>query len=148
VADQPAPFGALPVAVARVCGHQIADPPGPVVRRLAELHPGTAKIDVRDAWVIAGAARTLPHTLRRVDAGGPGPGSPASGRSGAVVAVGGPAGLRRAGPLEARRDPRLVEQVFTGMDAQTVMDRPSRQAALTVGQPSRLTWSQSGCGRS
>ncbi|MFG1758979.1 IS110 family RNA-guided transposase, partial [Micromonospora echinofusca] len=33
------------------------------------LHPGTAKTDARDAYVIADAARTLPHTLRRVDTG-------------------------------------------------------------------------------
>src|SRR3712207_5293115 len=39
------------------------------MRRLADLHPGTAKTDARDAYVIADAARTLPHTLRRVDAG-------------------------------------------------------------------------------
>ncbi|MFV2110684.1 IS110 family transposase, partial [Micromonospora sp. LOL_015] len=40
-----------------------------VMRRLADLHPGTAKTDARDAYVIADAARTLPHTLRRVDTG-------------------------------------------------------------------------------
>src|SRR5687768_5851313 len=39
------------------------------MRRLAALHPGTAKTDARDAYVIADAARTLPHTLRRVDVG-------------------------------------------------------------------------------
>jgi transposase len=69
VVDQPASIGALPVAVARACGHQIAYLPGLVMRRLADLHPGTAKTDARDAYVIADAARTLPHTLRRVDAG-------------------------------------------------------------------------------
>jgi transposase len=69
VVDQPASIGVLPVAVARACGHQIAYLPGLVMRRLADLHPGTAKTDARDAWVIADAARTLPHTLRRVDAG-------------------------------------------------------------------------------
>ncbi len=69
VVDQPASIGALPVAVARAAGHQIAYLPGLVMRRLADLHPGTAKTDARDAYVIADAARTLPHTLRRVDAG-------------------------------------------------------------------------------
>jgi transposase len=39
------------------------------VRRLADVHPGNAKTDARDAYVIADAARTLPHTLRRVDTG-------------------------------------------------------------------------------
>ena len=34
--------------------------------RLADLQPGQAKTDARDAYVIADAARTHPHTLRRV----------------------------------------------------------------------------------
>src|ERR1700754_285892 len=69
VVDQPASIGALPVAVARACGHQVAYLPGLAMRRLADLHPGAAKTDARDAYVIADAARTLPHTLRRVDVG-------------------------------------------------------------------------------
>src|SRR4051812_1257108 len=36
------------------------------MRRIADLHPGQAKTDARDAYVIADAARTMPHTLRRV----------------------------------------------------------------------------------
>jgi len=67
VVDQPASIGALPVAVARACGHQVAYLPGLAMRRIADLHPGNAKTDARDAYVIADAARTLPHTLRRVD---------------------------------------------------------------------------------
>jgi hypothetical protein len=43
--------------------------PGLAMRRIADLHPGNAKTDARDAYVIADAARTLPHTLRRVDVG-------------------------------------------------------------------------------
>jgi transposase len=69
VVDQPASIGALPVAVARACGHQVAYLPGLAMRRIADLHPGSAKTDARDAYVIADAARTLPHTLRRVDVG-------------------------------------------------------------------------------
>lgn len=69
VVDQPASIGALPVAVARASGHQVAYLPGLAMRRIADLHPGTAKTDARDAYVIADAARTLPHTLRRVNAG-------------------------------------------------------------------------------
>jgi predicted transposase YbfD/YdcC len=69
VVDQPATIGALPVAVARACGHQVAYLPGLAMRRIADLHPGSAKTDARDAYVIADAARTLPHTLRRVDVG-------------------------------------------------------------------------------
>jgi transposase len=69
VVDQPATIGALPVAVARACGHDVGYLPGLTMRRIADLYPGTAKTDARDAFVIADAARTLPHTLRRVDVG-------------------------------------------------------------------------------
>jgi transposase len=69
VVDQPASIGALPVAVARAEGCQVAYLPGLTMRRLADVHPGNAKTDARDAFVIADAARTLPHTLRRVDTG-------------------------------------------------------------------------------
>lgn len=67
VVDQPATIGALPVAVARACGHEVAYLPGLAMRRIADLYPGNAKTDARDAFVIADAARTLPHTLRRID---------------------------------------------------------------------------------
>ena len=69
VVDQPATIGALPVTVARTCGHDVAYLPGLAMRRIADLYPGNAKTDARDAYVIADAARTLPHALRRVDAG-------------------------------------------------------------------------------
>jgi transposase len=69
VVDQPATIGALPVAVARAAGCQVAYLPGLAMRRIADLHPGSAKTDARDAYVIAEAARTMPHTLRRVDVG-------------------------------------------------------------------------------
>jgi len=36
------------------------------MRRIADLHPGEGKTDARDAYIIADAARTMPHTLRRV----------------------------------------------------------------------------------
>ena len=61
VVDQPASIGALPVAVARVSGCEVAYLPGLAMRRLADLHPGTAKTDARDAYVIADAARTIGH---------------------------------------------------------------------------------------
>ncbi len=69
VVDQPATIGALPAAVARACGHQVAYLPGLAMRRIADLYPGRAKTDPRDAFIIADAARTLPHTLRQVDVG-------------------------------------------------------------------------------
>lgn len=66
VVDQPASIGALAVAVARSMGIDVAYLPGLAMRRIADLHPGQAKTDARDAHVIAEAARTMPHTLRRV----------------------------------------------------------------------------------
>jgi transposase len=69
VVDQPNTIGALPVAVARAHGLDVAYLPGLAMRRIADLYPGTAKTDARDAFVIADAARTLPHALRRVDVG-------------------------------------------------------------------------------
>jgi len=64
VVDQPATIGALPVAVARAEGIGVAYLPGLAMRRIADLHAGEAKTDARDAYVIAEAARSLPHTLR------------------------------------------------------------------------------------
>ncbi len=69
VVDQPNTIGALPIAVARAMGLGVAYLPGLAMRRIADLHPGTAKTDARDAYVIADAARVMPHTLRRVDVG-------------------------------------------------------------------------------
>lgn len=67
VVDQPASIGALAVTVARDLGVDVAYLPGLAMRRIADLHPGNAKTDARDAYVIADAARTMPHALRRVD---------------------------------------------------------------------------------
>ena len=64
VVDQPTTIGALPVAVALDEGVTVAYLPGLAMRRIADLHPGAAKTDARDAAVIANAARTMPHTLR------------------------------------------------------------------------------------
>lgn len=67
VVDQPSSIGSLPIAVARAMGVDVAYLPGLSMRRIADLHPGNAKTDARDAFIIADAARTMPHTLRRVD---------------------------------------------------------------------------------
>jgi len=69
VVDQPNTIGALPVTVARACGHDVGYLPGLSMRRVADLYPGQAKTDARDAFIIADTARTLRHTLRRVDVG-------------------------------------------------------------------------------
>jgi Transposase len=49
VVDQPATIGALPVAVARAAGHQVAYLPGLAMRRIADLYPGRAKTDARSS---------------------------------------------------------------------------------------------------
>src|SRR6478735_4596868 len=67
VVDQPASIGALPLTVARDAGCQVAYLPGLTMRRIAYLYPGEAKTDARDAAVIAGAARTMPHILRSLE---------------------------------------------------------------------------------
>jgi transposase len=67
VVDQPATIGALPVAVARDMGADVGYLPGLAMRRIADLHPGQGKTDARDAYVIADAARTMPHTLRSLE---------------------------------------------------------------------------------
>ena len=69
VVDQPATIGALPVAVAREMGATVGYLPGLAMRRIADLHPGQAKTDARDAAIIADAARTMPHTLRSIALG-------------------------------------------------------------------------------
>lgn len=66
IVDQPASIGALPIAVARFLNIEVAYLPGLAMRRIADLHPGEGKTDSRDAYIIADAARTMPHTLRRV----------------------------------------------------------------------------------
>ncbi|WP_026821272.1 IS110 family transposase, partial [Arthrobacter castelli] len=66
VVDQPATIGALPVAVAEAAGIVVGYLPGLAMRRIADLHPGESKTDARDAYIIAEAARTMPHTLRSI----------------------------------------------------------------------------------
>lgn len=66
VVDQPSTIGALPVVVAQAEGILVGYIPGLAMRRIADLHPGEAKTDARDAAIIAEAARSLPHTLRSI----------------------------------------------------------------------------------
>ena len=67
VGDQPNTIGALPIAVARDVGADVAYLPGLAMRKAADLYPGQSKTDARDAFIIADTARTMPHTLRAVD---------------------------------------------------------------------------------
>lgn len=66
VVDQPKTIGALVFAVAQQLGIAVAYLPGLTMRRVADLHPGQAKTDARDAYIIADTARTMPHTLRGI----------------------------------------------------------------------------------
>lgn len=68
VVDQPATIGALAVAVAQAMNVAVAYLPGLAMRRIADLYPGNAKTDQRDAFIIAQAARTMPHTRRTLRA--------------------------------------------------------------------------------
>lgn len=67
VVDQPNTIGALAVAVARDAGCEVAYLPGLAMRKAAQLLPGDAKTDARDAFVIATTALRMPGTLRAVD---------------------------------------------------------------------------------
>nr|WP_255372433.1 IS110 family transposase [Corynebacterium sp. CNJ-954] len=67
IVDQPNTIGALPVAVARTCDCSVAYLPGLAMRKAADLYPGRAKTDQRDAFIIANTTRTMPHTLRALD---------------------------------------------------------------------------------
>jgi transposase len=181
VVDQPASIGALAITVARDVGIDVAYLPGLAMRRIADLHPGNAKTDARDAYVIAEAARTMPHALREVGnddqaladltvvvgwdddlAGeatrvsnrirglltqvhpaleqvlGPHLAHPAAREL--LTRFGGPQGLRSAGrrrltaaarPKAPRSYQRLVDDIMTALDAQTVTV-PGTDAAETV----------------
>ncbi|MEW6873046.1 IS110 family transposase [Trueperella pyogenes] len=64
IVDQPATIGALAVGLAQAMNIMVAYLPGLTMRRVANLYPGKAKTDQRDAFIIADAARTMTHTLR------------------------------------------------------------------------------------
>jgi len=187
VVDQPASIGALPLAVARDAGCRVAYLPGLTMRRIADLYPGEAKTDARDAAIIADAARTMPHTLRDLapddetiadlnmivgfddDLAGEvtriknrlrglltqihpslervlGPGLDHPAVLVLLERYGSPAQLRKAGrrrlistvrPKAPRMGERLVDDVFTALDEQTVVVPGTDAAALIV--PSLVT---------
>jgi transposase len=170
VVDQIANIGALPLAVARDAGCQVAYLPGLAMRRAADLYPGEAKTDARDAFVIADTARSMPHTLRSIeltdetsaelarlvgfDDGLAGEATRASNRLRGLLTqihpalerllaprihhravlwllerYGTPAAIRKAGhralterlrPHAPRMHQRLVDDIFTALDEQTV----------------------------
>jgi transposase len=69
VIDQPGSIAQLALAVARSLETPVAYVPGLVMRRAADLYPGEAKTDKRDAFVIADTARTRRRQVHWLDAG-------------------------------------------------------------------------------
>ena len=182
VVDQPASIGALPLAVARDTGCPVAYLPGLTMRRIADLYPGEAKTDARDAFDHRGRRpRDAAHTARRRagrrDDRRAGddrrlrrrPGRRSHPRRNrlrglltqihpslervlgprvqhpAVLTLldrfGSPAQIRKAGrrrlvtlirPKAPRMAERLVEDIFTALDEQTVVVPGTDAAALIV----------------
>jgi transposase len=69
VIDQPGSIAQLGIAVAARRGVPVAYVPGLVMRRAADLYPGEAKTDRRDAYVLADTARTRRRQVHWLDAG-------------------------------------------------------------------------------
>jgi transposase len=67
--DQPGSLGQLAIAVAGRHEIPVAYVPGLVMRRAADLYPGEAKTDRRDAFVIADTARTRRKQVHWLDTG-------------------------------------------------------------------------------
>jgi transposase len=68
VIDQPGSIAQLVLAVAARRGTPVAYVPGLVMRRAADLYPGEAKTDRRDAYIIADTARTRRKQVHWLDA--------------------------------------------------------------------------------
>ena len=69
VVDQPGSLASLVLAVAARLGVPVAYVPGLVMRRAADLYPGEAKTDRRDAFVLADTGRIRRHQVHWLDAG-------------------------------------------------------------------------------
>jgi transposase len=69
VIDQPGSIAQLAIAVAGERGVPVAYVPGLVMRRAADLYPGEAKTDRRDAFVIADTARMRRRQVHWLDVG-------------------------------------------------------------------------------
>jgi transposase len=67
VIDQPGSIAQLAIAVAARAKVPVAYVPGLVMRRAADLYPGEAKTDRRDAFVIADTARTRRRSVHWLD---------------------------------------------------------------------------------
>lgn len=69
VIDQPGSIAQLVLAVARSREIPVAYVPGLVMRRAADLYPGEAKTDKRDAFIIADTGRTRRKQVHWLDVG-------------------------------------------------------------------------------
>jgi len=69
VIDQPGSIAQLALAVARGRQVPVAYVPGLVMRRAADLYPGEAKTDKRDAFIIADTGRTRRKQVHWLDVG-------------------------------------------------------------------------------
>lgn len=69
VIDQPGSIAQLALAIAAEREVPVAYVPGLVMRRAADLYPGEAKTDKRDAYVIADTGRTRRHQVHWLDLG-------------------------------------------------------------------------------
>ena len=69
VIDQPGSIAQLVLAVARSRQIPVAYVPGLVMRRAADLYPGEAKTDKRDAFIIADTGRTRRKQVHWLDVG-------------------------------------------------------------------------------
>jgi transposase len=69
VIDQPGSIAQLALAIAARRGTPVAYVPGLVMRRAADLYPGEAKTDKRDAFIIADTGRTRRKQVHWLDAG-------------------------------------------------------------------------------
>jgi transposase len=69
VIDQPGSIAQLALAVAARRGTPVAYVPGLVMRRAADLYPGEAKTDRRDAYVLADTGRIRRKQVHWLDAG-------------------------------------------------------------------------------
>jgi hypothetical protein len=69
VIDQPGSIAQLALAVARAREVPVAYVPGLVMRWAADLYPGEAKTDKRDAYIIADTGRTRRKQVHWLDVG-------------------------------------------------------------------------------
>jgi hypothetical protein len=114
----------LPLTVARDTGCKIAYLPGLSMRPIADLYRGEAKTDAKDAAVIAGAARTMSHTLHSLEP-----------TDEITIALTVPVGFDQGLAAEATRPP-----IGTGYADCSPSSTPAWNAPLRPPGPPAVTW--------